>query len=97
LLSIIPPDLSGNVSTIDLNDEPNPPFLLTHVPVPLNHILISSQNLVIIHAGNKPPLFLNPAHFYRNLKKVPIRMSRKKRRPWGDVKFICYCLSFWYH
>jgi len=34
----------------------------------------------ILAKANKTPLFLNPAHFYKNLKKVPLRMSRKKRR-----------------
>jgi len=50
-----------------------------------------------MRAGNKAPLFLNSAHFYRKLKKVTLRMSRKKRTPWRDVKSIYYCASFLYH
>jgi len=50
-----------------------------------------------MRADSKPPLFLNPAYFYRNLKKVMLTMSRKKRRPRKDVKSTCYCAPFWYH
>jgi hypothetical protein len=39
--------------------------------------LISSQNFLIIHAGSKPPLFLNSAFFTGTLRKYRLGCQGK--------------------